>query len=72
MSQAHTIDKRDAGAAELDEHFATVPRDDAAGLTVDNGGIDWLVVGGMAVNLFLLAVVGMLGCQLVRWVAVVA
>ncbi|WP_037165098.1 hypothetical protein [Rhodococcoides fascians] len=66
------IDKRDAGAAELDEHFASIPRDDTAGLTIDDGGIDWLVVGGVVINLFLLAVVAMLGYQLVRWVAVVA
>ncbi|WP_143545819.1 hypothetical protein [Rhodococcus sp. 14-2470-1a] len=73
MSEGLTIDKRDAGAAELDEHFATVPRDDAAGLDVDNGGgIDWVIVGSVVVNAFLLCVCGMLGYQLVRWVSVVA
>lgn len=72
MSELRTISNNLAGGDVLDEHFATVPREDHAGLATENEGIDWVFVAGVAVNVFLLGVVGMLGYQLVRWVAVIA
>lgn len=72
MSELRTISNNVAGDYTLNEHFATVPREDHAGLAVENDGIDWVVVGGVAVSAFLLGVVAMLGYQLVRWVLVIA